>query len=328
MPGSESRSRWRVLLPENLHESGPASLREFADLSWLSEYDSPDAARADVAADAYDAVVVRTLELDRGTFAATDRLRVVSKHGVGLDAVDVDAASEAGVLVTRTPGQNVRAVAEHAVGMLFAVRKRFVPATRDVRAGEWARERYAGPELGGDTLGIYGAGAIGRRVADLAEGIGMDVVAYDPYADPEGVSMVGSVAALADAADALTVHAPLTDETEGAVGADALARLPASGVVVNCARGGIVDEGALATALEEGAIAGAGLDVFAEEPPAPDDPLLARPNVVVTPHCAGSTTEALRGMSEAAAANVRAVYESRIPEDAVNADAVPAPDGR
>jgi len=324
---SDSGSRWRVLLPENLHESGPASLREFADLTWLSEYDSADAARADVAADAYDAVVVRTVELDRATLAATDRLRVVSKHGVGLDSVDVDAASEAGVLVTRTPGQNVQAVAEHAVGMLFAARKRFLPATRDLRAGEWDRERYAGPELGSDTLGIYGVGAIGRRVAALADGVGMDVVGYDPCADPEEVRMVGSIGALADAADALTVHAPLTGETAGAVGADALERLPASGVVVNCARGGIVDERALAAALEEERIAGAGIDVFAEEPPDADDPLLAHPNVVATPHCAGSTTEALCGMSEAAAANVRAVYEGRTPEHAVNADAV-ASDGR
>jgi D-3-phosphoglycerate dehydrogenase len=321
-----SQTHWRVLVPGSIHGSGQESLREFADLTRIEEYDTREDARAAVADGAFDAVVVRTLELDRDTIAAGDRLRIVSKHGIGLDNVDVAAASEHGVVVTRTPGQNVGAVAEHAVGMVLAARKRFLPATADVRAGEWARERYVGPELRGDVLGIYGLGDIGRRVADLAAGLGMDVAAYDPYVDPgeapDGVAMVDSVAALADAADALTVHAPLTGETEGAVGAEALERLPAHGVVVNCARGGIVDEAALDDALGTGSLAGAGLDVFAEEPPDPETPLLARENVIATPHCAGSTTESLRGMSEAAAANVRAVYEGRVPGGAVNADAV------
>lgn len=320
------RERWRVLMPADLHESGPESLREFADLTWLDEYDSREAARADVASDAFDAVVVRTLELDAETIGATGRLRVVSKHGVGLDNVDVGAAGEAGVAVTRTPGQNVAAVAEHATGMLFAVRKQFLPATRGVRDGEWARKRYVAPELRGDALGIYGLGDIGRRVADLATGVGMDVIAYDPYVNPgdapDAVELVGSTVELTDVADALTVHAPLTEETEGAVGADELDRLPASGVVVNCARGGVVDEDALLEALADDAILGAGLDVFEEEPPPADHPLLARENVVATPHCAGSTAEAMRGMSEAAAANVRAVYEGRLPEETVNGDAL------
>jgi len=318
--------RWRVLMPEDVHGSGARSLRELADLVWLDEYDDRDAARADVAAGTFDAVVVRTLELDRETVEAADRLRVISKHGVGLDGVDVEAASEAGVVVTRTTGRNVTAVAEHALGMLLAARKQFLPATRDVRDGEWARERYVAPELRGDTLGSYGLGDIGTRVAELAAGIGMSVVAVDPYVDPAetpgAVELVGSVGTLAGAADALTVHAPLTEETAGAIGADAIERLPDSGVVVNCARGGIVAEEALERALATGAVLGAGLDVFAEEPLPPDHPLLARENVVATPHCAGSTTEAMRGMSEAAAANVRAVYEGRIPEAAVNRDAL------
>jgi D-3-phosphoglycerate dehydrogenase len=324
---SASGERWRVLLPRDLHENGPEALGAFADLTWLHEYDTDDEARADVAAGAFDAVVVRTLELDRETIAAgaTGRLKVVSKHGVGLDGVDVDAASDCGVLVARTPGQNVQAVAEHALGMLLGVRKQFLPATRDVRNGEWARERYVGPELRGDALGVYGLGDIGSRVADLAAGLGMDVVARDPYVAPADrsapVELVASVDALAAAADALTVHAPLTDETEGAIGEGVLRQLPPTGVVVNCARGGIVDEDALDAALSAGTVAGAGIDVFVEEPPGAAHPLLDHENVIATPHCAGSTTEALRGMSEAAAANVRAVYEGRTPEGAVNGDA-------
>ncbi len=319
------RERWRVLMPEDVHESGAESLREFADLTWLDEYDTRRMAIEDIADGVFDAVVVRTLELDGEAIAGNDRLRIISKHGVGLDNIDVEAASDASVVVTRTPGANVQAVAEHALGMIFALRKQFLPATRDVREGEWARERYVGPELRGDALGIYGLGDIGARVANLAAGIGMDVVAYDPYVAPadaaDTATMVDSIPALADAAAALTVHAPLTDETEGEIGADTLARLPPSGVVVNCARGGIVVEDALMEALVEGSILGAGLDVFVEEPPPSDHPLLSHDNVVATPHCAGSTTEAMRAMNEAAAANVRAVYEERVPETAVNCDA-------
>jgi D-3-phosphoglycerate dehydrogenase len=320
---------WRVLVPPGVHERGFEVLREFADVSLLSDYPDHDSARAAIAGDEYDAVVVRNFVLDRETLDASDRLRVISKHGVGLDNVDVAAASENGVLVTRTPGQNVQAVAEHAIGLLFAVRKQFLPATGDMRSGEWDRERYVGPELRGDVLGIYGLGAIGERVASLAHALGMEVVARDPYVGPgdvaDWVDLVETVPALCDAADALTVHAPLTEETAGAIGESHLRRLPPSGVVVNCARGGIVDEGALASVLDEGAVAGAGLDVFETEPPGGDHPLVGRRNVVTTPHCAGSTAESMRGMAELAAENVRAALAGETPEHTVNAESL---DGR
>ncbi|WP_394324682.1 NAD(P)-dependent oxidoreductase [Halarchaeum acidiphilum] len=257
---------------------------------------------------------------------AASSLSVVAKHGAGVDNIDIPAATRNGVLVANTPGANARSVAEHAVALLLAVKRRVPQAHDATRAGEWRRHDFRGHEQSGRTLGLLGAGNAGRDVARLLSGFDVSVCALDPYVDPaalpENVSLVDTVDALFEAADDVSVHAPLTDETRHAVGRDQLAALPGDGVVVNTARGGIVDEAALRAALDAGDLLGAGIDVYESEPPAADDPLLARDDVVLTQHNAGVTAEALRAMSREAAAVVRTVYEGGVPETALNADAL------
>jgi D-3-phosphoglycerate dehydrogenase len=313
--------KWRVLIPEPVEESGPESLTDIADVVDRHAHPDDAARRADIGR--FDALVVRTFEVDRELLERADRLKVVAKHGAGLDNVDVEAATEHGVVVANTPDVNAPSVAEHAITLALAVRKQVRVADADVRGGTWNRTKYLAHELSGDTLGLFGCGSIGERVADLASAFGMDVVVLDPYlteeTTPYGAELVGSATALFERADVVSVHAPLTPETRGAIGADELSRFE-DGVLVNTARGGIVDEAALAGALEDGTLAGAGLDVFEEEPTPPDNPLFEFENVLVTPHVAGATVEAMERMSRGVAENIRTVYEGRLPETTVNAD--------
>lgn len=312
---------WTILCPEDIHPSGPKLLDDIAELVPTSKYDSSADLFADIGR--FDAIIVRIFPLSAELLANATQLKVISKHGVGLDNVDIKAATECGIRVCITPGQNVQAVAEHAIALLFAVQNRLRVADRDLRNGIWDREKYVAPEMRGCVLGLYGLGAIGRRTAELARGIGMDVEAYDPYVDrddfPEGVEKITSPLELCSRIDFLSVHAPLTPETAGAIGAAELDALHDGAVVINTARGELVDEGALVNALADGAIAGVGQDAFVEEPPRADHPLFDFENVVVTPHVAGSSLEAIAGMSEWAAQNVLTVYRGEVPEHTVNA---------
>jgi D-3-phosphoglycerate dehydrogenase len=322
-------SQWEVLLPPHIDPSGPESIGDFARCTGMDEYDSVDAALDDVGR--YDAVVVRVAELDAAVFDRARRLKVVAKHGTGLDNVDVDAASARGIVVCNTPGANARSVAEHATALLFGVRRALRPADSHVRAGNWDRSAFVGRELTGDTLGLFGFGAIAREVADLAQGMGQSVCTYDPYVSdddvPARVERVSDLRDLFERSDAVSVHAPLTPETRGAVSTDELRALGRDGVLVNTSRGPIVDETALLAALDEGRLGGAGLDTFAEEPPGADHPLYARDDVLLTPHVGGVTVEALARMSQRAAANVRTVYEGALPDSTVNRTALEG-DGR
>jgi D-3-phosphoglycerate dehydrogenase len=315
---------WDVLLPEQIDRSGPESITDFARCTGMDEYDSVDDALDDIAR--YDAVIVRVAELDAEVIGRADRLKVIAKHGAGLDNVDVDAASNRGIVVCNTPGANARSVAEHAVALLFAVRRNLRTADRHVRAGEWDRGGFVGHELTGDTLGVLGFGAIAREVSDLAHGMGQTVLTYDPYVPDDEIPMrverVKQIPVLFARSDAVSVHAPLTPETRHAVSTDELAALGSDGVLVNTSRGPVVDEAALLDALETGAIAGAGLDTFEEEPPGADHPLYDRDDVLLTPHVGGVTGDALARMSQRAAENVRTVYEGGLPESTVNRDAI------
>lgn len=315
---------WNVLLPERIDPSGPESIADFAECPGMDEYESPEAALADIGR--YDAVIVRVANLDASVIERADRLRVVAKHGAGLDNVDVEAASRRGIVVCNTPGANARSVAEHAVALLFAVRRTLLTADEHVRSGGWERPAFTGHELTGDTLGLFGFWAIAREVSDLAQGMGQTVLAFDPYVPddeiPARVERVPELLELCERSDAVSVHAPLTDETRHAVGTDELAALGERGVLVNTSRGPIVDETALVEALETGRLHGAGLDTFEAEPPGPDHPLYERDDVVLTPHVGGVTDEALERMSERAADNVRTVYEGEIPESTVNREAI------
>jgi D-3-phosphoglycerate dehydrogenase len=312
-----------VLLPPTIDSVGPESLGDIATCTSRATYADEDALAADI--DRYDAIITRTQPVTERLLAAADRLQIVAKHGTGVDNVDLAAASEHGVIVANTPGENANSVAEHAVALLLAATRNVVDADHATRAGEWRRADFRGRDLRGRTLGLFGAGNAGTRVATLLAGFGVTCVAYDPYADPnslpETVSLVDDKMELFERADDLSVHAPLTPETRHAIGAEALALLPDDGVVVNTARGGIVNEAALATALEAGELAGAGVDVYETEPPAPDDPIVSCPGVVRTQHNAGTSAEALANMSRAAAALVRTAYEGTVPETALNPNA-------
>lgn len=317
-----AQERWQVLLPREIHPAGPESIEDIAEFTSVSEYDSTDDLHTDI--HRYDAVIDRLIDLPAETIADASNLKVIAKHGVGLDNIDIDAATERGIVVCNTPGSNARGVAEQALTLLTTVRKRILVADREVRSGTWERPRFTTSELGGDTLGLLGFGNTGSKAGELFDGIGMDVCVYDPYVDaeslPEWARPVDSVLELFDQSDAVSVHVPLTPTTENLVSTEELAAMDDHGIIVNTARGGIVDEDALVVALEAGTIAGAGLDVLESEPPAPDNPLLSMDSVVLTPHIGGVTEESLENAALQAAANVRTVYEGELPETTVNAD--------
>lgn len=317
--------QWCVLLPNKIHPAGPDSIRDIAEFESVSDFGIHP---ADLVGeiDRFDAVILRSAQMTRDVIAAADQLRVIAKHGVGTDNIDIPAASERGIVVCNTPGTNSRTVAEGAITLLLATRRNIVQADSAVRDGNWAVradwDRICRHTIEGETLGIFGYGDIGRETAKLAIGMGMSCVVYDPYLPaaafgPE-VERVTDKAALFEAADAVTIHAPLTDETRHAIGRDELREIE---YIVNTARGGIIDESALVEALANDELISAGLDVLDREPPDPDNPLLSRDDVVLSPHLAGISIESTRKMSEHAARNVRTVYDGDLPETTVNADA-------
>ncbi|MXR51005.1 hydroxyacid dehydrogenase [Halovenus sp. WSH3] len=313
---------WEVLVPMEIDPVGPESIADFATCTGMAEYGSHEAALEDI--DRYDAAVVRVAQFDESVIERADNLKVISKHGSGLDNVDIDAASNRGIVVCNTPGANARAVAEHAVALTFGLARNLRTGDRHVRSGGWDRSAFTGMELRGKTLGIYGFGSIGREVREIAEGIGLSVSVYDPHkaegALPDSVTRAETLPGLFERSDVVSVHAPLTEETSGSVSAEELRALGPDGLVINTARGAIIDEEALVDALDAGRIGGAGLDTFADEPPASDHPLFDRDDVLVSPHVGANSHAALREMSLRSTGNVRTVYEGGLPESTVNAD--------
>jgi D-3-phosphoglycerate dehydrogenase len=227
--------------------------------------------------------------------AAPD-LRIVGRAGIGVDNIDVKSASRRGVIVMNTPSGNAITTAEHALFLLCSLARHIPQATASMKTGKWDKKKYQGTELYDKTLAVIGLGNIGRIVADRARGLRMKVVAYDPFLSPEAAQRLGvelkSLEELWPIADAITIHTPLTDDTRGLIGAASIAKMKPGVLIVNAARGGIVDEAALLEALKMGKVAGAALDVFVEEPPPKDHPLIAHERVICTPHLGASTEEA------------------------------------
>lgn len=319
-----SDRRWRVLVTDEVDAEGVAELRACAEIEVAEHPTRPWTAWLDVI-DRYDAAIGRSATpwpaalLERAT-----RLRALGRAGVGLDNIDVDAATRRGIAVLNAPGSNAVSVAELAFGLLLALVRRLPEAIASMRAGHWDRSRLGGTELRGRTMGIVGLGRIGSEMARRAHAFGMPVVAYDPYvADARfaelGVERVPSLAALLERADVVTLHVPLTAETRGMIGAAELARMRPSAVLLNLARGEVVDEAALLDALKRGRLAGAALDVFAQEPLPPDHPLRRAPNVVLTPHLGASTAEAQRRVAVEVCRAVRDVLLHGDLSRAVNA---------
>ncbi len=269
-----------------------------------------------------DAVLIRSAtKVDAEALAAAKRLQVVARAGVGLDNVDVKAATQAGVMVVNAPTSNIVSAAELAVGLLLAAARNISPAHAALRAGQWKRSKYTGVELFEKTVGIVGLGRIGVLVAQRLAGFGVNLIAYDPYVQPGRAAQIGvrlvTLDELLAESDFISVHLPKTPETVGLIGEEALTKVKPSAVIVNAARGGIVDEAALYAALKEGRLGGAGLDVFAKEP-CTDSPLFELDNVVATPHLGASTDEAQERAGIAVAKSVRLALAGELVPDAVN----------
>jgi D-3-phosphoglycerate dehydrogenase len=244
-----------------------------------------------------DALVVRSgVQVNAGVLAKAPKLRAIGRAGVGVDNVDLDAATAAGVLVMNTPGGNAISVAEHAMAVMLAMARHITQADASTRSGKWEKKKFLGSELRGKTLGIVGLGSIGREVVKRARVFDMRIVARDPYVTSQiaqdlGVELV-SLDELYAASDYITLHVSLTPETECMLGHDAFAKMKPGVRIVNCARGELVDEDALREAIESGKVAGAAIDVFSTEPPPAGYPLFALEAVIATPHIGGSTEEA------------------------------------
>ena len=271
----------------------------------------------------YDALIVRSgTQVTARILAAGQRLKLVGRAGVGVDNVDVDAASHKGVVVMNTPLGNITSAAEHAVALLMALARNVSQADAALRGGRWDKKKFTGVELQGKVLGVIGMGKVGQIVTRAVQGLGMKVIAYDPFlpekrareleVEPAGFEEV------LRRADFLSVHAPLTEKTRGLLNDAAFAKMKRTARLVNCARGGIVDEAALVRALEGGAIAGAALDVFEREPLPEDSPLRTAPNLVLTPHLGASTEEAQIKVAEAIARQVAAFFNDGKIQHALN----------
>jgi len=268
-------------------------------------------------------------QLTAGLIAAAPDLRVIGRAGVGVDNVDLDAATRRGILVLNAPEGNTLSTAEHTCAMLLALARQIPQAHASMQAGKWDRKSFTGAELDGKTLAIVGVGKIGRTVAERMRAFGMHVIGFDPVLAPEAAERLGIELVDLDAvyarADVITLHTPLNDATRGLLNRDTLARCKDGVRIVNCARGGIVDEAALLEALERGKVAGAALDVFSEEPPGPAlGPLLRHPRVVVTPHIAASTDEAQEKVAVQVTQALIEALAGRAVATAVNAGAVGA----
>jgi D-3-phosphoglycerate dehydrogenase len=269
-----------------------------------------------------DAVLIRSAtKIDAEAIAAAPKLKVVARAGVGLDNVDVKAATAAGVMVVNAPQSNIVSAAEQAIALLFAVARRTPNANASLKSGEWKRSKFTGVEILDKTVGVVGFGKIGQLVAQRLAAFGTTIIAYDPYVQPAraaqyGVRMV-TLEELLREADIVTIHLPKTPETLGLIGERELQLVKPGVIIVNAARGGLVDEDALAIALKEGRIGGAGLDVFANEPTT-SSPLFEFDNVVVTPHLGASTDEAQEKAGTAVAKSVKLALKGEFVPDAVN----------
>jgi len=315
-----------VHVADPLAEDGLVLLRERCDVrvtTGLSEADL--AARlADV-----DALIVRSeTKVTAKMLDAAPRLAVVGRAGVGVDNIDVPAATAHGVYVVNAPLGNIVSAAEHTIALALTLLRRVTDADRSVRAGEWTRSKFIGRELRGKTLGLVGIGRVGSEVARRAAGFEMRVVAHDPFATEASARAAGAQLVELDellrTADVISLHTPLTEKTRSLINTDALAKMKKTAVIVNCARGEVVDLAALAAALEAGTIAGAALDVYPSEPLPADSPIRGAPRTVLTPHIAGSTAEAQVNVAVDVVQQILDVLDGRPAKYAVNAPRPPS----
>ncbi len=326
MSQSEKGRSFRVLVADPIAEAGVELLRQTPgfEVAVRTGLD-PQALRA--ALQDYDALIVRsTTKVTREVLRDVGRLRAIGRAGTGVDNIDLEAATAAGVVVMNTPGGNAVAAAEHTIALMLALARNIPRAHADLREGRWERKPHTGTELAGKTLGVVGLGRIGQEVVRRAQALQMQVIGYDPYVSQDAAARMGvepaSLEALLERSDVVTLHVPLTEETHHLLDAQRLSRMKRGARLVNCARGGLVDEAALYQALAAGHLAGAALDVFEEEPPT-DLRLVRHPNVVATPHLGASTVEAQERVAIEIAQKIRDFLASGVVLDALNFPSIP-----
>ncbi|HYE16412.1 MAG TPA: phosphoglycerate dehydrogenase [Pyrinomonadaceae bacterium] len=325
--GREEGAAAKIFVADDVNESGLEPLRaaglRVEKRTGLKGEELAEAVRG------ADGLVVRSeTKVTAELMESAPRLRVIGRAGVGVDNIDVPAATQRGVVVMNAPDGNTITTAEHTMALLLALARRVPQGNASLKAGRWERKKFVGVELRGKTLGVVGLGRIGRVVARCARGLEMRVVAFDPFVAPEqlrdeGVELL-PLEEVCARADFVTVHAPLTPETRGIIGARELSMMKEGVRVINCARGGLVDERALHAAIKEGRVAGAALDVFEQEPPDADNPLIALEEVVATPHLGASTKEAQEGVAVIVAEQMRDFFLTGAVRGAVNLPALGA----
>lgn len=301
----------KVVISHKLHDDGMAALEKAGLDVAVTNSGKPQ----DMLPELIDAegVIIRIGSIDKETMLKCKNLKVIGRPGVGVDDVDVEAATELGIPVVIAPGANTRSVAEHAMAMMFACAKDMVHCDKEMRNGNFnIRSEYKAYEILGKKLGLIGCGHIGNILAQMASAIGMSVVIYDPFVKREVVEKQGyayeeDMQEVLKNADVISIHTPLTPKTKNMIGEKELKMMKSTGILINCARGGIVDEAALCKALNENWIHSAATDVVVNEPISVDDPLFKCRNIIVTPHMAGQTKEAASGVATMAAEGVAAV---------------------
>lgn len=319
-----------VFIPELIAPCGLELLRAACDCvaPWEDGNPTPEASQLRALLYEADAVIVRLFSITAQDLQKAGRLKVIAKHGVGVDNIDCQAATARRIPVVYTPEANTDAVAEYTLALMLALSRQINPASEALREGQFSeRDRFQGVELTGKVLGIVGLGRISTRVAQIAAlGFGMTVYAYDPYVSPATYSgpatLVEELETLLRLADFLSLHVPLTPETTRMIDAQRLARVKPGCRIINTSRGGVIDEDALILALREGRLAGAALDVFEEEPLPADHSLCHAPNVLLTPHIAGLTQTSLERTALMAAQGILDVLQGRTPEHVVNPEAL------
>lgn len=315
----------KILIPEKVSPDGLALLGSAFEIHQPKNLSAADLLSI---IPEYDALIIRSeTKVTAEVIAAAKKLKVVARAGVGVDNINVEAATQHGVIVVNSPSGNIVAAAEHTIALLMSVARNVPGGDRSLRAGGWERSKLVGTEVGGKTLGIIGLGKVGLKVARMGVGLGMKVVGLDPYASPEiaaaaSVELVNDLQSLLPVVDFLTIHTPLIASTLDLVSTAELAQMKKTAKVLNVARGGVYNEAALLEALEAGTIAGAGLDVFTSEPPAPGssaEALCRHPKVVATPHLGASTVEAQENVSIDVCVQVLSILTGGLPTSAVNA---------
>jgi len=314
--------RKRVLIVEPIHKSGVELLKKEVDVIPASD---PSVETVCKEIRGIDGVIVRTAPFTRKIIESADKLKAIGRHGVGVDNIDIKAASEQGITVVHTPNANMVSVAEHTMSLMLALAKRLFISDRATREGHFGiREQFAAIDLEGKTLGIIGLGRVGSTLAERCKaGFNMKVLAYDPYlflekAKEVGISLCNNLPELLKKSDFVSIHIPLTKETRNLIGEGELRLMKPIAFLINVARGGIVNEKALAKALRNGWIAGAAIDVFSQEPPEPDNPLLKIENIILSPHMAALTRECVIKMATGAAEGVLDILRGDKPKHVVN----------